>query len=129
MPAEIASEEITAWLDFKKVFQSVRDAQKENIDLLVEAMMMGSLIRNTDNTLEYKLAVPLENERPVSKIRFAARLNDKMLSPHLKGVSASDGDARLQAIIAALSGEAKGVIASFDSVDKKVCLAVAVFFI
>lgn len=127
--AEIALDEITKWLNQKKVFQSVRDQQKENIDLLVEAMMNGQLVRESDNSLKYQLAIPLENEKPVREIRFAPRLNDRMLAPYLKGVSATDGDARLQAITAALTNEAKGIIASLDSVDKKICMAVAVFFI
>ena len=126
---EQAESEVNQWLETKKVFKSVRESNQDSIDLLIEAIQDGVLIYNEDeNTFTHKLLHPLKNEMPVEELTYISRLNDNILRPYLKGVPTGDGDARLLATIAALTGKAKGILSALDSVDKKICNAIAIFF-
>ena len=40
---EIATQEITAWLDYRKTKQSVRESKAKNIGILVDAVMDGDI--------------------------------------------------------------------------------------
>jgi hypothetical protein len=129
---EIAEKEVTEWLDYKKVFKSVREENDDKIKLLIEGIMEGVLIFNEDHTITHKLLMPLTNDRgeeTVKELNYRARINDNVLQSHYKGVSPTDGDARLHAVIAGLTDSMKGIIAKLDSLDKKISVSIAVFFI
>lgn len=126
---ELAETEVTKWLDTKKVFESVRETYKESVDLLIEAMQNGVLVYNeSDNSFTHELLHPLNNEQPVTELKYKGRLNDNDVRPYLKGVAAGDGDARLVSTIAALTGKAKGIISALDTSDRKITNAIATFF-
>jgi hypothetical protein len=124
---EKATEEINEWLDKKKVYPSTRETQKDSIDLLIEAMMAGDVtLDDKTNEFTVNLLFPLEE---VKTLKCKARLNDKMLRPHLNGVKPSDADGRLNAYISALVSQPKAVIENLDSADKKIIMSIAVFFL
>lgn len=126
---EQAEEELNQWLDHKKVFQTMRDEHKDHIDLLTEALMDGIITINLDDyKITHTLIMPPENGK-LTQLVYRSRLNDNLLSTHLKGVSATDGDARLHAMAAALTDTMKGVISKLDSsTDKKIMMAIVTFF-
>jgi|SRR5882762_3446483 len=128
---ETALGEVTAWLDKKKIFESSRDSQKESVDILVEAVMNGTLEYHADeNEWTQNILVPnAEANTPVLQLRYRSRLNDNILRPYLKGVDSKDGDARLTAILAALTSTPKGIISALDSIDKKIGMSIAIFFL
>jgi hypothetical protein len=128
---EIAEVEITKWLDKKKVYQSVREANKANIKILVEALTRGDLVHLPEtNGFKHRLLHPIESEKKTTELEYAGRLNDITLSKYMKGVDSDDGDERLIAILSALTGGTpKGLIRALDSLDKKIAMAIAVFFI
>ena len=124
---EVAEQEISAWLDKKKVFQSEREKNKDSYEHLVDAMCEGYLELD-DQTFEFthKLIEPL-NETP--SLKYKARLNDKMLKPHLNGLKPTDAEGRLLAYGAALTTQPKAVLEGLDSADKKIMMAILVFFL
>jgi hypothetical protein len=126
---EQAEAEITAWLDKKKIFDETREKYKDNTEVLVEAMMNGVLTLNPE-TFEFKhdLLFPIGENNTVTSITYVPRINDRMIQPYMKGVKSDDVDARLVALIGAITKEAKGVIMSMDSVDKRIATAIGIFF-
>jgi hypothetical protein len=129
---EVAEAEINKWLDYKKVFASVREKNKDSVELLIEGIMNGTLTLNEGHQITHQLLVPLTGEggeTTVTSLTYKPRLNDKMLQSHMKGVANDDGDMRLLAIISALTGSMKGIVINLDSVDKKIAVAIAIFFI
>src|SRR5687768_571840 len=126
---ETAEAEVNKWLEKKKVFQSTIDSEKASIEILVEAIQRGILVYNEpDNSFTYTLLHPLGEDSSVATLKFKGRINDTMVQKYMKGVSSTDGDGRLNATIAALTETARGIISGVDSIDKKVCNAIAIFF-
>lgn len=124
---EKATQEVEGWLDKKKVYPSVRESQKDSIDLLIEAIMQGDLtLDEKSGEFVHKLQFPLPE---LTELRYKARLNDKMLRPHLQGVKASDADGRFLALAAALTSQPKAVLEGLDSSDKKIMMSIGVFFL
>lgn len=127
---ELATQEIEKWLDRKKVYDSTKESQKDSVDLLIEAVMNGDLTLNqTTNELRHILLFPDALNGEVKELVYKARLNDKMLIPHLQGVSPKDADGRLLAHTAALTSQPKELLKNLDSADKKIMMSIAVFFL
>lgn len=128
---EVAEAEINQWLESKKVFPSTIESQKDSIEVLIDAMTMGNLVYgdeskpDAEKQFKHILLHPLGD---VTELVYKNRLNDRMLQPFLKGVDPRNSDERLNATIAALTDRARGIIAGLDSIDKKICNAIAIFF-
>ena len=128
---EKAMEEITSWLDFKKVSDNKREVQKDTIETLVDAISDGSLVLTEDKSLLMKLKFPVEaeNDMGFSELKFRPRLKTETVQKHLQGVKPSDVDGRLTAYIAALTSTPKSSIVKMDSEDTGLASAIAVFFL
>lgn len=127
---EIAEAEVNAWLEKKKVFSSTKESSKDSIEVLVDAMCNGvlSLDQQTWN-FTHKLLFPFGDQVKVEELKYKPRLNDKMLKPYLNGVKASDAEGRLLAYIAALTGQSRAILEELDTADKKIAMAIAIFFL
>ena len=124
---EQAEKEITSWLDKKKVFDSQREENKASYELLVDAMMEGYLtLDSTTFEFKHKLIEPLTE---TFDLTYKSRMNDKMVKPHLNGVKPTDAEGRLLAYGAALTTMPKAVLEGLDSSDKKIMIAILVFFL
>jgi hypothetical protein len=124
---EKATEEINGWLDRKKVYPSTREANEKDLELLIEAMVNGDIVLDEKtNEFTHTLLFPLEDTK---SLKYKGRMNDKMLKPHLNGVSQKSGADMLTAYVAALTSQPKGLIESLDSADKKIAMAITVFFL
>lgn len=126
---EVAIAEVDKWLDMKKVSQSKREAYKDHIEILVESVVEGNLILNEDGSLTQKLIFPIEGEMSVSELVFKPRLNRRNVIPHLNGVKSSDGDGRIVAYMAALTGKPKNLLNSLDFEDSRISDSIVVFFV
>lgn len=127
---EVAEAEIKSWLDKKKVFESTRESYKDSIEVLVDAMVEGYLtLDEKDFTLTHTLMFPPEKEQSFTELKYKSRLNDNMLQPFLSGVKTSDADGRLLAYVAALTGVNRGILKAIDTADKKISMAIAIFFL
>jgi hypothetical protein len=46
----------------------------------------------------------------------------------MKNVKSDDADGRLNALIAALTGQPKGIITLLDTADRRIAIAIGIFF-
>ena len=127
---EVAEAEVQAWLDKKKVFESNRENNKDSVEILVDGVCQGVLsLDQTTWKFTHKLLFPFGDQIKVEELKYHSRLNDKMLKPYLNGVKPSDAEGRLLAYIAALTGQARAVLEELDTADKKIAMAIAIFFL
>jgi len=128
--AEISEQEITDWLDYKKIFQKERDKNEDSIELLINAMCDGVIMIDSETKeITHNLLFPIGEDDPITELKYRSRINDKILSSYMKGVKATDADGRLTAYVSALTKQASGIIKALDSVDKKISTAIAIFFL
>lgn len=121
-----ATEEITKWLDYKRVKENTREAQKAQIDVLVEAMQAGELSLS-DNKLCHKLSFPV-SELDLDELTYKPRITIGELQKVTANVKATDFDGKITAYIAALTGQGISHIQKLDTSDYAVGQAIAVFF-
>lgn len=127
---EKAEQEISEWLDHKKVSEKGRENRKAQIETLVEFIMSGDLILEPDTKkFIHKLKFPLEGEKPVKELTYAPRIFMKTVHQRLTGIKSDDGDGRVCAYVSALTSIPMAVIRQLDTEDYKVCEAIAIFFI
>lgn len=128
---DVALKDINDWLDYKKFPQESRESEDYEVSIksLVAAIMNGSLVVMDDKKLKYKLAFPIGKETTVDELVFKARMNDNMLKPWMKGVSPKDAEGRMLAHVACLTSTASSILEHMDTVDKRVAMSIAVFFV
>lgn len=142
---EVAEAEVTAWLDKKKILQGTRDRNQEYINTLVDALSEGIIVidgnpidgKKVESTatkeptwkIKHTLQFPFGEDKSVHELEYLARLTDKMVKPYMVGVKADDADGRLLGYVAALSRQPRAVLENLDSLDKKIAMSVAVFFL
>lgn len=123
---DVAQEEVSEWLDHLRITPQLRQTHKDMLDTLIEAVSLGYVEVNEDKTLKQNLQFP---DGDLTELVWKSRLNDYMLEPYLKGVKTSDGDARILAYKAALTGVLKVRIQKLDSTDQRIANSIVVFFI
>jgi hypothetical protein len=127
---EIATNEMNAWLDSKKIMTNTRESNEDSTQLLIDAMVEGIItIDEESKVISHNLMFPIGDGEEIKVLEYRQRLSDRLLEPYMKGVKPTDADGRLIAYICALTQNSRGIIKNMDSVDKKIALAIAVFFL
>lgn len=129
---EIATTEVNSWLDYKKVNDKKRETYKDNIDTLIEAVMDGSLVLDSETKiLKQTLRFPIGEDKDVavSVLEFKPRLKVSTVHAHLQGVKSTDADGRLCAYMAALTSKPKELLKAMDTEDYNVGMGIAIFFL
>lgn len=131
MTPAAAQDELEAWLDWRKILPSQKEAYKDDIEKLADAMTLGLVSIDEEKKIHVKLRFPVGEEGPdqLKELVCKARINDFDLQPYLKNVKAADGDGRILAYKAALTGVMKAQIQRLDSVDQGIMNSVVVFFL
>lgn len=126
---EVALSEVNTWLEKKKIFTETKERYKDQIDMLVEAIVNGALVFK-DDTYEFvhTLCFPIGEGDAIRDLTYRPRLNDKLIAPFLKGVKMDDVDGRMNGLIAALTKQNRAIIESMDTTDKKIANAIGIFF-
>lgn len=124
---EVAIEEVNKWLDYKKIKEKKRIAFKEAIESLVEAVCDGCLVLKEDFTFTQMLEFPVGANKEFKSLDYRPRIDVSTIQKYANG--ATTGDARILATLAALSGQAKEVIAKMDTEDYSVASSIAIFFL
>jgi hypothetical protein len=128
---EVAEKEVKAWLDHKKVPQRKRDQKdtQANIEKMIAGFQDGVLTLNPETfeitqTLLFPVGVDIKDEKFVYKSRIPyARVQSE-----LKGIATDDIGKFTPAYIAAITGQAKAIIAAMDTEDMAIATAIASFF-
>lgn len=124
---EVATEEVNKWLDYKKVKEKKRVAYKDAIESLADAISEGALVLNEDFSLTQTLDFPVGADKQFKSLDYKPRIDVSTIQKYMNGVTGGDG--RILATIAALSGQAKEVVAKMDTEDYSVASSVAIFFL
>lgn len=135
---DVAEADINAWLDKKKVGEKTRETNKDYIETLIEAVSNGTLTLDKDDeksnkagTYKFKhtLLFPFEGDAAKDSLEYECRINDRMMKPNLNGVKLGDGDGRFNALIATLTRQPRTLIEQLDTADKKIAMAIGIFFL
>jgi CRISPR/Cas system CSM-associated protein Csm3 (group 7 of RAMP superfamily) len=126
---DTAKEEITKWLDYKKIREAERQSNDVFIERLSSAIESEQLVLNDLMELEFELAFPIEGENiTLSKVIFKPRMSALDREQATKGVNAGDGYGRINAIAAELCKQPRAILKKLDTEDYKIVEAIAVFF-
>jgi hypothetical protein len=126
---EVAEQEINSWLDYKKVSERKREANKDSIETLVDAVADGSLLLREDKTLVHELKFPTDGDKPLTKLEYVPRLKMSTIHNKLQGVKASDPDGRICAYVGALTSQTIALVRSLETEDYSISQAIAIFFL
>lgn len=127
---DIATKEVENWLEYKKVQEKTIEINEDSAEILAGAVAEGILkIDDKTHVITHKLLWEIGEDEKIKELTYIPRVNDKILSPYMKGIKPTDSDARLNAYIRALTKQPSGIIKAIDSVDKKISVAIAVFFL
>lgn len=128
---EIAEAEVESWLDKKKILPGLRDARREHINQLVECIQEGVLELNTETyEFTHNLLEPFgAGEKMTKTLVYKPRLNDKNLQPWMKGVRGDDAEGRMLGYVAALTSTNRQLLELMDTADKRISMAIAIFFL
>lgn len=132
VPVQKAEEEVSAWLDSKKIKPKEREKNEAFINTLVEAVTYGILTIDDDTkVITQNLEFPLSNTDKVvtlSSLRYNPRADTGSLhgkTANIKGI----GMAVYVAYASALTGELVATLNKLDSEDFKVLQAITAFFL
>ncbi len=125
-PLQNSLQEIGNWLDFKKVPQRKRDAYKDAIETLADAISNGSMSISEDNHITYKLNFEVGG---VSELKFKPRLTVSDVKAKTSTLKTSDAEGRLLAYVSALTEVSVGELSKLDTEDFSICQSIAVFFL
>jgi len=126
---ETAVEDINRWLDARRVKDRKRETFKEQIDVLVDAVMDGLLVvRKEDNHLVHTIEFPAKTEAPIKTLEYKLRITVAELHAAQAAETNVTSNTTFYAYIQALTGVVKQTLLKFDSSDYNICQAVAVFF-
>lgn len=133
IPLKTAQAEVDKWLDFKKVKTQKRENNKEQIELIVDAVCDGTLVLD-EKTLVFthKLLFPLgnsDNEGTIKELTYKPRLMVRDINAKMKGVKANDPDGRIVSYVSALTDQPSGIIASLDTEDNSLAQQIVSFFL
>lgn len=126
---EIAEEEIEKWLVLQKALPTVREARAEHIKQLIEGIEYGILELDEEGKFTHNLMTEFGNEKKYTQLVYKARLNDKQLAPWLKGVKGDDAEGRMLGHVAALTGVNRLILELMQTSDKRIAMAIAIFFL
>ena len=132
IPLKTAEAEVDKWLDYKKVKDKKRENNKEQIELIVDAVCDGTLVLDDKFVFTHKLLFPLgssENEGKIKELKYRPRLMVREINAKMKGVKANDPDGRIVSYIAALSDQPSGIISSLDTEDNSLAQQIVSFFL
>lgn len=129
MSRDLAEQEVNLWLDYKRVKDSVRETQKAQIGVLIDAVQYGDVTINTTTfAITQKMSFPEATGGLYSELVYKARISIGELQRACAAVKIGDFDGRIAAYVAALTDKGVSHILKMDSDDFKVAQAIAVFF-
>ncbi|NRA92519.1 MAG: hypothetical protein HRU26_07510 [Psychroserpens sp.] len=135
MTKELAQEEVNKWADGRRLSESKRKGYSDQLEAMVEAVMDGSLVIKSDNTMELNLQYPVESthgqETHVEKesLTFSSRLRYKDVKRFLRGVKNDDAMGMVHAHICGLTKTEMAIIDSLEMVDLNTARSIATLFL
>jgi hypothetical protein len=129
---EIAETELNEWLERNHISEDKIESQigESQLKVIKRAIKNGRLVLDEEAKLHLTLTTPIGSAAsPITELIFNARVNRKMVMPHLNGVKADNGDMRLVAYMVASTGKNKAILTELMPEDQVVADAITVFFV
>jgi hypothetical protein len=127
---EVAEKELQEWFEKNYISEEKQEAFQESVKIIKSAIQKGRLILQEDGKLKMNLISPIGSvASPVNELVFNARVNRKMVMPHLNGVKADNNDMRLLAYMAASTGKNKTILMELMPEDQVLADNITVFFV
>lgn len=130
---EVAVQEFTDWMDYKRVKPPFREEHKETIESLVSEIQQGNLtIDEKTKMITYTFPDPVENssgEVVLTEVKIPARIKTRVRNEYFKGVSPKDADGRLLALVKGITDQPVGVIGNLYTEDYAILQNLALFFL
>ncbi|SRR5258706_3601477 len=127
---ETAEKDVNTWLDYKQIGDSKRESNVTSVESLVQAVMDGFLVLNTENKSWIQtLKFPLKEELPVEKLEYKPRLKLSEVHTGMQGAKTTDAYALLCAYVSVLTGKPKNIIKALDTEDYGIAQSIATFFL
>lgn len=124
---DTASEDVTRWLDAKKISEKKRQALSTMSDNMIDAIMEGKLIVEDDNTLTQILDFP---DAGTEKLSYKLRISPIDLEGPKKLVKGDSWDDNLTRTIMAITNTNVNVVRKLDSsTDRAIAESIATFFL
>ena len=130
-----AREEVESWLDYKKIRDSQREENQDNIEALVEWISEGVLSYDqSSGVFTHRLQFPLKNDGEgggnfLEELTYKPRIRVKDTKPHMKGVKSSDADGRVMAYLSAITNQNRSILENLDYSDYSIATNIVVFFV
>jgi len=122
---EVAEKEILTWVPLKRLSDRKKESFKDITENLIDAMMDGHLVLREDGCLVQKLQEP---KGDLKQLEFKNRIEIGEIHKQTANEK-TDGDVRTLAVVAALTGQAKGFLRKLEPHDYSVSQSIAVFFL
>ena len=132
MSLELATQEFEKWLEYKKVKSRKREVNKDQEEILIDAISNGNLVVTDEFNLSYELEFPIKNEDgdiSLGVLTFKPRLRVSDINSKMKGVKSNDVDGRVLGYIAASTNQNTGLLKRLDMEDYGICQAVIMYFL
>ena len=132
--AEAATEQISGWLDFKKVPKAKREKEDAEtiIETLTEAVVDGKLEVLENNHLKVHLDFPVEDDEGstvLSTIMLKSRITVQAINKAVRTSKAKTPEDKIAVYLSVLSGHPKALIEKVDTTDYALLGAIVVFFL
>ena len=127
---EQATKEVEMWLDAKRIKETKRENNDDSITRMIEAVADGSMVLDHE-TMHWtvNLAFPLGDNEGKKTLKVRPRITVRDINTYMKGVKPTDASLRVQAYMACITEETRGVIGGLDTSDYELMQAIVIFFL
>jgi len=127
---DTAKQEVTDFLDAKRVRPARREAIQSAIDVMVEGVQYGFLTIEPNVGLTVKLDFPMETSgTPITEIKFSWRVAPDVVQTKMANTKPDqDGNNKLLAIIHAYTTIAPAIVNKLEPSDNSLVRAIACIF-
>lgn len=126
---DIATKEINAWLDFKKINPKRRESLKGVIEAMITLVEEGTFVIQPETfVIEHNLNMPLGKDGQIKQLNYKPRISVASVQDNLNGINSDDGIQLTLSYVMAMCGEARSILRGLDTEDYRSADLVAVFF-
>lgn len=125
---EQASDEVDAWLDYKRVRATKREEKDDHIQGMIECVEDGIFVINDDKSITFFVQFP-ESIGNTTELVFKPRITDDDIAVYFKKMDKKDPMSYILARKAALTGVNSSILKKMDTEDSQIADHITAFFI
>lgn len=132
VPFNIAMDEVSAWLDYKKIRPSVRTEKEANIKIIAEAIQYGYVSIGEGGIITQTLVEPILDSKgtPIlTELKYKARLTNEEEQRALQGTKRDGSTEHIMGFVYAITGVNSSITMKMSKgFDNDIMGSIAVFF-